>query len=371
MNSLGIDKPASETLVVAALSGGVDSSVTAALLVEEGYQVIGVTLQLYDSAEQGKALRSCCGSRDISDARKVCEKLKIRHHVLNYEKRFREDVIDDFVDSYVQGETPIPCVRCNQTVKFRDLFKIAKELGADALATGHYAQRIMGKNGPELHKAEDSGRDQSYFLFSTTKEQLDYLRFPIGGMKKTTTRGLARKFNLLVSEKPDSQDICFVPNGDYASLVRKLSSHPIKKGKIIHIDGTVLGEHEGIIHYTIGQRRRIGLGARSGPQEEPLYVIRLDAETDQVIVGPFSALKKNHLRIKDLNWLGPGETIPKEGITAHVKLRSTQQAVGAKIVGDESKADVFLDLPEPGVARGQACVFYRGNYILGGGWITH
>jgi tRNA-specific 2-thiouridylase len=370
MNSLGINKPASETLVVAALSGGVDSSVTAALLVEEGYRVIGVTLQLYDSADQGKALRSCCGSRDIADARKVCEQLKIRHHVLNYEKKFRHDVIDDFVDSYVQGETPIPCVRCNQTVKFRDLFKIAKELGADALATGHYAQRVMGQNGPELHKAADAGRDQSYFLFSTTKEQLEFLRFPIGGMKKTTTRGLARKFNLLVSEKPDSQDICFVPSGDYASFVRKLSPHPIKKGKIIHIDGTVLGEHEGIIHYTVGQRRGIGVGA-SGPKEEPLYVIRLDEVKNEVIVGSLSALKKDHLRIKELNWLGPGKTIPQEGITADVKLRSTQQAVSAKIVADENKADVFLDLPEPGVARGQACVFYRGNCMLGGGWITH
>ena len=357
-------KEPAETRVVVAMSGGVDSSTTAALLHELGYQVIGITLQLYDFGAAVQKKGACCAGQDIYDARKVSESLSIPHYVLNYENRFRDEVMEDFADSYIRGETPIPCVKCNQTVKFRDLVKAAKDLGADCLATGHYIRRVEGEAGVELHAAVDQNRDQSYFLFATTDEQLNYLRFPLGGMPKTEVRELARRYGLIVADKPDSQDICFVPEGNYASVIERLRPGAAEPGQVMHIDGRVLGTHKGIIHYTIGQRRGIGVGGN----EEPLYVIKLRPAERQVIVGPREALLTAALEVAELNWLGTG--IPEDGLAIQVKIRSTQPPVGAMIYkGQGSAARIIFDAPEPGVSPGQAAVCYDRTKVLGGGWI--
>lgn len=366
MNSLGIPKRPEDTRIVVAMSGGVDSSVTAALLAEEGYDVVGVTLQLYDHGEAVKREKACCAGQDIFDAKRVAEAVGIPHYVLNYESRFREDVIDAFADSYVRGETPVPCVLCNQTVKFRDLLKTAKDLQGDALATGHYIRRVGDSDAAELHRAVDANRDQSYFLFATTQEQADFLRFPLGAMPKDDVRDHAARFDLPVATKPDSQDICFVPDGDYASVVAKIRPGAIDPGDIVDLDGNVLGAHEGIINFTIGQRRGIGVGGTG----EPLYVIRIEPDTRRVIVGPGSALGEKTIRLSGLNWLGASAAKGAE-TRVSVKVRSTQEPVPAtlKLAADGSAAEVVLDTPERAVAPGQACVFYDDDRLLGGGWI--
>ena len=364
MNTLGFDKTPGETRVVVAMSGGFDSSTTAALLDEQGYQVIGVTLQLYDHGRAVKSTRSCCAGQDIYDARRVADTLGIPHYVLDFESRFLDAVIDDFADSYVRGETPVPCVRCNQTVKFRDLLAMARELGADALATGHYVRRVAGGAGAELHRAVDPVRDQSYFLFATTQEQLEYLRFPLGDMDKARTRDLARRFGLAVAAKPDSQDICFVPEGSYADVVGRLRPGAFRAGDIVDTHGRVLGRHDGIIRFTIGQRRGLGIAA-----PEALYVVRLEPQANRVVVGPRAALLRDRLRVREVNWLGPG-ALPGGGVRAAVKLRSTQAPAAATVYGRQGHtAEVVLDEPEAGIAGGQACVFYDGERVLGGGWI--
>lgn len=363
-NSLGIAKPVSETRVVVAMSGGVDSSTVAALLKEEGYEVIGVTLQLYDHGQALAKKGACCAGQDIHDARRVSEALGIPHYVLDYESKFKESVIEDFADTYLLGATPIPCVRCNQTVKFRDLLTTARDLGADVLATGHYVRRTEGKNGAELHCGSDSGKDQSYFLFTTTPEQLDFLRFPIGGMEKSETRGHADRFKLAVADKPESQDICFVPDGNYARIVENLRPGAADPGDIIDIDGNVRGQHKGIIHYTIGQRRGLGIAAA-----DPLYVVRLDPKSKQVIVGPKEALLREHLVANDINWLGEGE-LPEDGTEVDVKIRSTSPPVAATLSRlDTGRLKVTFKEKQGGVAPGQACVFYNDSKVLGGGWI--
>ncbi len=349
---------------VVAMSGGVDSSVTAALMADQGFEVIGITLQLYDDGAAKARVGSCCAGQDISDARRVAQDLAIPHYVLDYESKFRESVIDDFIETYMAGETPIPCVRCNQTVKFRDLLAAAKDLGADFLATGHYVRRVDGVDGPELHQGSDPSRDQSYFLFATTREQLSYLRFPLGDMEKTETRQLADRFGLKVAAKPDSQDICFVPDGDYARTIERLMPEAAVPGDIVHVDGRILGRHKGIIHYTVGQRRGLGLGGG-----DPLYVVRLEPEQNRVIVGDNTALAVTKFHVRDLNWLiADALTAPIRG---EVKVRSTRPPVRGTITAtDDGGAWVELDQPEYGVAPGQACVIYHGTRVLGGGWIT-
>ncbi|MGB0854633.1 MAG: tRNA 2-thiouridine(34) synthase MnmA [Pikeienuella sp.] len=370
LNSLGFAKPPSETRVVVAMSGGVDSSVVAAMLAREGYDVVGVTLQLYDHGAALAKKGACCAGQDIHDARRVAEEMGFPHYVLDYESRFKEAVIDEFADQYLAGATPIPCVRCNQTVKFRDLLATAKDLDADCLATGHYIQRKEGPNGAELHRAADAARDQSYFLFATTQEQLDFLRFPLGHLKsKDETRALAAEFGLPVADKPDSQDICFVPNGDYAAIIEKLRPGAAEPGEIVHLDGTVMGEHPGVIHYTIGQRRGLGIGGR----EDPLFVVKLDADAKRVIVGPREALATRHVPIKEINWIGGASfaEAPSEGWETLVKVRSTRPPIPARVRPEGDRAVVELLSPEQGVAPGQACVFYspEGDRVLGGGWI--
>ena len=362
MNSLGFDKKESATRVVVAMSGGVDSSVTAALLAEQGYDVVGVTLQLYDHGAAVGRKGACCAGQDIYDARRVADALGVPHYVLDYQSRFQASVIDDFADSYVAGETPIPCVRCNQRVKFRDLLETARELGADALATGHYARRVAGPNGAELHRAADPARDQSYFLFATTRDQLDFLRFPLGAMAKDEVRALARRYDLPVAAKPDSQDICFVPDGDYAGVVAKLRPEAIEAGDIVHMDGRVLGRHRGIIHYTVGQRRGLNVGGG-----DALYVLRLEPATRRVVVGPRKALGRVSLMVHDVNWLAPAGAV-----RAAVKLRSTSAPAEATVRPGRvaGTAEVLLEEPQLGVAPGQACVFYDGERVLGGGWIA-
>ncbi len=360
-NSLGLPKPPGETRVVAAMSGGVDSSVVAALLKEEGYDVVGVTLQLYDHGAAVNKPGACCAGQDIHDARRVADRLGIPHYVLDYESRFRTAVMEDFADTYLAGATPIPCVRCNQSVKFADLMALAKDIGADCLATGHYVRRLVGPHGPELHRAIDPDRDQSYFLFATTAEQLDFLRFPLGGLEKPAVRALAQRFGLSVAAKPDSQDICFVPSGKYQAVVEKLRPGAVAPGDIVHVDGRVLGRHAGIINYTVGQRR--GLGIAAG---DPLFVVKLDAANKTVIVGPREALSVRAIIVKDMNWLGEPLDAARR---VRVRVRSTRAPVPGCVDGE---GRVRLDEPEEGVAPGQAAVFYdtEGARVLGGGWIA-
>ena len=366
MISLGLDKAPADTRVVVAMSGGVDSSVTAALLAREGYRVIGVTLQLYDHGAAVGRKGACCAGQDIHDARRVADRLEIPHYVLDYEARFRAEVMDDFAETYLRGETPIPCVRCNERVKFRDLLETARDLGADALATGHYVRRCLGPDGPELHRAREAARDQSYFLFATTRDQLEFLRFPLGGRPKAETRAIAKRLGLGVADKPDSQDICFVPVGAYGRVVEKLRPGAADPGEIVDLDGRVLSRHEGIIHYTVGQRRGLGIGGSA----EPLYVVRLEPAARRVVVGPRAALARDRVRLTDVNWLG-GEAPGAEGRALQVKLRSTQPAAPARVyLRDGGAAEVRLDAPQHGLAPGQATVFYQGSRVLGGGWIV-
>lgn len=369
LNSLGFAKPPSETRVVVAMSGGVDSSVVAAELAAEGYDVVGVTLQLYDHGAALAKKGACCAGIDIHDARRVSETMGFPHYVLDYENKFREAVIDEFAESYLAGATPVPCIRCNERVKFRDLLETAKDLDADCMATGHYIQRAMGADGAELHRAADAARDQSYFLFSTTQEQLDYLRFPLGHLtSKAETRALAAKHGLPVADKPDSQDICFVPNGDYASVIKKLRPEAEAPGEIVHADGRVLGTHDGVIHYTVGQRRGLGIGGLS----EPLYVVRLDVDAARVVVGPKEMLATRHVPVREINWLGDGGFADTESREVDVRLRSTRLPAPAILHPiSATEATVELLTPEEGVSPGQACVFYDPDSprVLGGGWI--
>ncbi|MEK9722131.1 MAG: tRNA 2-thiouridine(34) synthase MnmA [Rhodospirillaceae bacterium] len=359
-----VQKPPKDTRVVVAMSGGVDSSTTAALMVEAGYEVIGVTLQLYDHGAAVQKKGACCAGQDIYDAKRVAETLAIPHYVLDYESRFREDVIEDFAESYLRGETPIPCVRCNQTVKFRDLLATAKDLDADALVTGHYVRRVEGDAGPEMHRAVDPAKDQSYFLFATTRGQLQHLDFPLGGMDKAETRRHAERFGLPVAAKAESQDICFVPDGDYAGLLARLRPGAWEPGDIVDLEGKRLGGHDGIVHFTVGQRR--GLGIATG---DPLYVVRIEPETRRVVVGPKDALLWRSFTIGDVNWLGDGDgPAPDEDVS--VKIRSTTEPVPARVerAGAGSWRVTFA-APATGTSPGQAAVIYRGERVLGGGWI--
>ncbi|ETX29830.1 tRNA 2-thiouridine(34) synthase MnmA [Roseivivax isoporae] len=369
LNSLGLAKKPSETRVVVAMSGGVDSSVVAARLAEEGYDVVGVTLQLYDHGAALAKKGACCAGRDIHDARRVAETMGFPHYVLDYENTFREAVIDEFADSYLAGATPVPCIRCNERVKFRDLLETARDLDADCMATGHYIQRQAGPHGAELHRAADPRRDQSYFLFSTTQEQLDFLRFPLGHLEsKAETRALAERYGLSVADKPDSQDICFVPNGDYASVIEKLRPGAADPGEIVHADGRVLGRHEGVLHYTIGQRRGLGIGGLA----EPLYVVKLDVPERRVIVGPKEMLATRRVPVAEINWLGDAPFTSRAEWHLAVKVRSTRPPREAVIRPlSDTEAEVELVTPEEGVSPGQACVFYDpdSTRIFGGGWI--
>jgi tRNA-specific 2-thiouridylase len=350
--------------VVVAMSGGVDSSCVAALLVEAGYEVIGITLQLYDHGAALGKRGACCAGQDIHDARRVAQQLDIPHYVLDFEARFRQAVIEDFAEAYAAGRTPLPCVRCNQRIKFADLLGIARDLGGAALATGHYVRRAVGAVGVELHRAADAWRDQSYFLFATTRAQLDFLHFPLGGLAKDETRRLAARFGLAVANKPDSQDICFVPQGSYAGVVEKLRPGAAEPGEIIHVDGRVLGRHDGLIHFTVGQRR--GLAVATG---ERLYVVRLERARNRVVVGPRAALGCGRAELREINWLGHGP-VPAGGIELQVKHRAREPAVGARLLpGANGSARVAFSTPQAGVAPGQACVFYDGSRMLGGGWI--
>ncbi|SHE72187.1 tRNA (5-methylaminomethyl-2-thiouridylate)-methyltransferase [Litoreibacter ascidiaceicola] len=369
LNSLGFAKPPSKTRVVVAMSGGVDSSVVAAQLAEEGYDVVGVTLQLYDHGAALAKKGACCAGRDIHDARRVAEDMGFPHYVLDYENVFKDAVIDEFADSYLGGATPVPCIRCNERVKFKDLLETAKDLDADCMATGHYIQRKMGEHGAELHSAADANRDQSYFLFSTTPAQLDYLRFPLGHLaSKAETRALASKYGLSVADKPDSQDICFVPNGDYASVIEKLRPGAGEPGDIVDMNGKVLGSHNGVIHYTIGQRRGLGVGGLASP----LYVVKLDVDKKHVIVGPKEALATRTIPVREINWLGDTPFDSQTEWHVAIKVRSTRPPAPAVIRPiSATEAEVELLTPEEGVSPGQACVFYDegSSRIFGGGWI--
>ena len=365
-NSLGFLKHPKDTKVVVAMSGGVDSSSVAGLMKKENYDVVGVTLKLYDDAKSSKQSRQCCAGQDILDAKRVSQQLNINHKILYYQKKFKKDVIDSFVDSYTSGETPIPCVQCNQTVKFRDLYSYAKELKADALVTGHYVNRIKNNGNAEMYRATDLTRDQSYFLFTTTQEQLNFLRFPLGTMKKNETRKIASELNLNVADKPDSQDICFVPNGDYASVIRKYRPESLKEGDILDMEVKVIGKHEGVINFTIGQRKGIGIA-----HKEPLYIVKINALENQVIVGNRESLLIKKIYLKDINLLS---NVEKYNDNLFIKVRSTGRLIRAKITLNKSEAEAHLEEDETGISPGQACVFYLknkfGDKVLGGGWIT-
>ena len=365
-NSLGILKPEKDTLVVVAMSGGVDSSTVAGMMKRDGYKVIGITLKLYNENKTTPKTRQCCAGQDIVDAKRVSNQLNIEHKILYYQNKFKEAVIDNFVESYLKGETPIPCIQCNQTVKFRDLYSVAKELKADALITGHYVKTIYDNEQYGMYRAVDNERDQSYFLFNTSQEQLNYLRFPLGNLKKKETRELAKKLSLNVANKPDSQDICFVPNGDYASVIRKFKPDSYKKGDIKDLNGKKIGVHEGIINFTIGQRKGIRIA-----DKEPLYVIKIDSLNNEIVVGSRSALEINEIKLKNLNLLC--SNIESFNSNLFVKVRSTGRLIKAKISLNNKFAKVKLDLKETGISPGQACVLYTknnlGEKVLGGGWI--
>jgi len=366
LNSIGIAKEPKDTLVVVAMSGGVDSSTVAAMMKNEGYKVIGVTLKLYNDTKETSKSKQCCAGQDIMDAKRVADKLKIEHKILYYQNKFKEGVIDNFIDSYLSGETPIPCVQCNQTVKFTDLFEEAKKLKADALVTGHYVKSITEVNNTDMYQGIDSNRDQSYFLFNTTKDQLNFLRFPLGSLLKNETRNIARELNLNVADKPDSQDICFVPNGDYASVIQKFRPESLRKGNIKDLDGRVIGVHEGIINFTIGQRKGIKVS-----DKDPLYVLKINSDKNEIIVGPREKLGKKIITLNNLNLLVDKKEFEKD---IFVKVRSTGKLLDAKInIENQNKAKVNLKDSEDGISPGQACVFYKkdklGYKVLGGGWI--
>ena len=367
INSIGFNKKPSDTTVVVAMSGGVDSSTVAGMMKKEGYNVIGITLKLYDDGKEVAASKQCCSGQDIMDAKRVAHKLDIEHKILYYQNKFKEGVINNFVESYLKGETPIPCVQCNQTVKFKDLFEVSKDLNADALITGHYVKSITTNNTTNMYRAIDENRDQSYFLFNTTREQLDYLRFPLGGLLKNETREIAKKLDLNVADKPDSQDICFVPNGDYASVIQKFKPDSFKKGNIKNLNDQVIGVHDGIINFTIGQRKGIKVS-----DKDPLYVLKINSEKNEIIVGPKNKLGKKTFDLKELNLLVKKEKFEKE---IFVKVRSTGKLLKAKVnFKENNKALVNLDRTEDGISPGQACVFYSkdnlGEKVLGGGWIV-
>ena len=376
LNSLGLAKPAAETRVVVAMSGGVDSSVVAAMLKRDGYDVVGITLQLYDHGEAIHRKGSCCAGQDIHDARQVAQRLGIPHYVLDYEGRFKSKVMDQFAEAYMAGETPIPCVACNQQIKFADLFETAMDLGADLFATGHYiASRAEPDGQRALYRAADADRDQSYFLFSTERAQLEKLRFPLGDLPKSEVRELARSFDLVVADKPDSQDICFVPAGKYTDVIERLRPGAIEAGDIVHVDGRILGQHSGVIHYTIGQRRGLGITDVRAGGGEPLFVVRIDANAHRVIVGPREALATHQVLLRDVNWIGPGtlEDVPESGLELAVRLRSTRPPAPAILYRDSEGVRVELLQGETGVSPGQACVFYQSSEpnarVLGGGFI--
>ncbi len=367
LNSIGFKKKPSDTTVVVAMSGGVDSSTVAGMMKKQGYNVIGITLKLYDNNKEVASSKQCCSGQDIMDAKRVANKLNIEHKILYYQTKFKQGVIDNFVESYLKGETPIPCVQCNQTVKFRDLFEVSKELNADALITGHYVKSITQGNETNMYRAIDENRDQSYFLFNTTREQLNYLRFPLGGMFKDETRSIAKELNLNVADKPDSQDICFVPNGDYASVIRKFRPDSFKKGNIKDLNGKVIGVHDGIINFTIGQRKGIKVS-----DVEPLYVLKINSDKNEIIVGPRDKLGKKNITINKLNLLVDKDYLNKDIL---VKVRSTGKLLKAKVdLKNNNSADVNLEDLEDGISPGQACVFYnhekKGIKVLGGGWIV-
>jgi len=368
MNSIGIEKEPKDTLVVVAMSGGVDSSTVAAMMKTEGYNVIGITLKLYNDTKETARSKQCCAGQDIMDAKRVADKLKIEHKILYYQDKFKEGVIDNFIDSYLNGETPIPCVQCNQTVKFTDLFQEAKNLNADALVTGHYVKSITEDKNTEMYRGIDLNRDQSYFLFNTTKEQLNFLRFPLGNLLKDETRKIARELNLNVADKPDSQDICFVPNGDYASVIEKFRPNSFNKGNIKNMSGKVIGVHDGIINYTIGQRKGIKISDKN-----PLYVVKIIANLNEIIVGEREHLTKTKINLKDLNIITNDKRDFKKEL--FVKVRSTGKLIKAKINIKDNTANVNLLEEEQGIAPGQACVFYSKNdlgyKVLGGGWIKN
>jgi tRNA-specific 2-thiouridylase len=364
---LGPDlEPGRGRRAVVAMSGGVDSAVTAGVLVEAGWDVVGLTMQLADHGRAVAGGRTCCAGQDIHDARRVADRLGIPHYVLDYESRFRSDVMEHFADAYVRGETPVPCVLCNQTVKFRDLLGAARDLGAAILATGHYVRRRPGPDGPALWRGRDAAKDQSYFLFATTRAQLADLRFPLGGLDKARTRALAARYGLAVADKAESQDICFVPGGDYAGVVERLRPGALEPGEIVDLAGRVLGRHDGVIRFTVGQRRGLGVGGTA----EPLYVVRLEPATRRVVVGPKAALGRDAFTLRGLNWLGDGPTLPAAGVRATVRIRNTFDPLAATVTPLEAgRAAVHLETPARGVAPGQACVLYDGARVLGGGWI--
>ncbi len=366
LNSIGLNKKPSDTTVVVAMSGGVDSSTVAGMMKKDGYKVIGITLKLYNDSKEVAKSKQCCSGQDIMDAKRVANKLNIDHKVLYFQNKFKQGVVDNFVDSYLKGETPIPCVQCNQTVKFKDLFEFSKELNADALVTGHYVKSVISNNTTNMYRAIDENRDQSYFLFNTKRDQLDYLRFPLGVLHKSETRKIAQELDLNVADKPDSQDICFVPNGDYASVIQKFRPDSFKKGNIKNLQGKVIGVHDGIVNFTIGQRKGIKIS-----NDEPLYVVKINSDKNEIIVGPREFLGKKEILLKDVNLLSEQQEFEKN---IYVKVRSTGKLLGAKVkLAENNSANVELDISEDGISPGQACVFYnkdsKGYKVLGGGWI--